>query len=100
MPREKKSWATPKPPNRSYGLIGNHGTVNSKPWAWDRNMFGNRREFLAATAAGLSASAFAGDSGKPSTAMGVVLDSYAVRMRVGKSSGFSDPLKFVAFCRE
>jgi sugar phosphate isomerase/epimerase len=64
-------------------------------------MFGSRREFLAVTAASLSAaSALAGAGDRPSTGMGVVLDSYAVRMRVGKNTGFGDPLKFLAFCRE
>ena len=63
-------------------------------------MLFHRRQFLATAAAGIATGPVWAGGSKPATAMGIALDSYAVRMRTGRRTGFTDPLRFLTFCRE
>ena len=56
-----------------------------------------RREFAAASAAGLGALAPAADP-PPRSGLGVVLYSYGIRAAAERARGFSDPLAFAEFC--
>jgi sugar phosphate isomerase/epimerase len=64
----------------------------------------SRREFLAALGLGIPAVALADDSAaqqqKLAQPLGLVLESYHIRARVERGSGFTDPMKFLAFCQE
>jgi sugar phosphate isomerase/epimerase len=64
----------------------------------------SRRDFLGLLWAGISASVVAGEPAikdrKSSTGLGLVLESYVIRARIERSSGFADPLNFLAFCHE
>jgi sugar phosphate isomerase/epimerase len=64
----------------------------------------SRRDLLAALGMGLPALALADDVSprekKSATGLGLVLESYVIRARVERSNGFTDPLKFLAFCHE
>ena len=64
----------------------------------------SRRHFLAILGAAIPAAVF-GDSTlredkKRATGLGLVLESYAIRARVERASGFADPFKFLGFCHE
>ncbi len=63
----------------------------------------SRRRFLAFLGTVVPAVALADDKSqdkKPTTALGLVLESYVIRGRAERASGFADPLNFVAFCHE
>jgi sugar phosphate isomerase/epimerase len=65
----------------------------------------SRRSFLSLLSAGVPAAvALANDAvasdKKPATTLGLVLESYVIRARIERDSGFADPLKFLAFCHE
>jgi sugar phosphate isomerase/epimerase len=64
----------------------------------------SRRHFLALLGATIPAASFpngALDEGKkPTSALGLVLESYVIRTRIERASGFADPLKFLTFCHE
>jgi sugar phosphate isomerase/epimerase len=65
----------------------------------------SRRNFLSFLSAGFPAAvALANDAvatdKKAATALGLVLESYVIRTRIERASGFADPLKFLAFCHE
>ena len=63
----------------------------------------SRRDLLATLSVGIPALALADDAAKDkklSTPLGLVLESYVIRSRVERANGFTDPLNFLAFCRE
>src|SRR5579871_1770050 len=61
----------------------------------------NRREFLAAGTACLASAAVA-SAAPPNTKpnLGLLIYSYAIRARVEKDKGFSDPIRFLEFGHE
>jgi 3-oxoisoapionate decarboxylase len=64
----------------------------------------SRRNFLATLGVGIPAATIGDDVAakdkKPATSLGLVLESYVIRARVERASGFTDPLNFLAFCHE
>ena len=64
----------------------------------------SRRDFLATLGAGISGAALADDRAareqKLGQPLGLVLESYHIRARIERASGFTDPLNFLAFCHE
>jgi len=64
----------------------------------------SRRDFLALMASSIPVAALANDNAakdkKPAIGLGLVLESYVIRSRVERASGFADPLNFLAFCHE
>jgi sugar phosphate isomerase/epimerase len=64
----------------------------------------SRRHFLALLGAAIPTAIFGNerlDEGKkPTSALGLVLESYVIRTRIERADGFADPLKFLAFCHE
>ncbi len=67
---------------------------------WIETML-TRREFLASTALAMSVPFVHGEGpARARSSLGIVLDSYAIRMRAEKDRGFTDPLRFLEFCGE
>src|SRR5687768_7103410 len=64
----------------------------------------SRREFLETAAAAGCATTLVGKAHAAVTdqapPLGMVLFSYAVRSRVERNAGFSDPLRFLEFCHQ
>jgi sugar phosphate isomerase/epimerase len=64
----------------------------------------SRRDFLAALSAAISSVTLADDrlarEQKLAQPLGLVLESYHIRVRIERAGGFTDPLKFLAFCHE
>jgi sugar phosphate isomerase/epimerase len=64
----------------------------------------SRREFFALASAAIPAIALGDDPAvkdkQPPTGLGLVLESYVIRARVERATGFTDPLKFLVFCHE
>lgn len=58
-----------------------------------------RREFVATTAVGVASIGVAAEP-PPKTGMGVLLYSFGIHAREGKSKGFAESAAFAAFCRE
>jgi len=57
-----------------------------------------RREVLALTATALAAGSLR--AADPPPGLGIVIHSYSIHSRVEQKNGFTDPIRFVAFCRE
>ena len=57
-----------------------------------------RRELLAVAGATLLADGLRAEA--PPSRMGVVIHSYPIRGKLEQKTGFADPIRFVAFCRE